>query len=289
MANPRFLIAALALLLAVVGAGLARAEGDGVDHVTLMEGELAPGASRVYQLKFGEGDLRRGWLFALVGQVHAGAAELTLLDPTGQPAAQWRWEPADATRWDGIAIPRDGEYRLRVASAGAAGLRYSLYYDQSCFCAGKKLPLEGGVVIFQGSAAPGSPVEAYLMTEGELETSVQVAYRSGEAGRWPADYRVLPVEPQAGTRGDGSARQESLAFTAESPDPYYLIVQSRKGTGGITFLAQEGTAGAVTGLVETGTAPQSWLLWVAGAAAGVALVALGMAARAWRARAKATR
>src|SRR5262245_41917302 len=177
----RLLIAALALLVALVGARLARAEDGGVDHVTLMEGELAPGASRVYQLKFGEGDLRRGWLFALVGQVRAGAAELTLLDPAGQPAAQWRWEPTNAPRWDGIAIPRDGEYRLRVASAGAEALRYSLYYDQSCFCAGKKLPLEGGVVVFQASAAPGSPVEAFLLTEGGMETSVQVAYRSGVA------------------------------------------------------------------------------------------------------------
>src|SRR5262249_56566539 len=113
----------------------------------------------------------------------AGAAELTLLDRAGQPAAQWRWEPTDAPRWDGIAIPRDGQYRLRVASAGAAALRYTLYYDQSCFCAGKKLPLEGGVVIFQGSAALGSPVEAYLMTEGAMVTSVQVAYRSRVAGR----------------------------------------------------------------------------------------------------------
>jgi hypothetical protein len=284
MADRRFLIVALALLLAMIGAGPARAEEGGVDHVTLMEGQLAPGASRVYRLKFGEGDLRRGWLFALVGQVRAGAAELTLLDPAGQPAGQWRWEAADTSRWDGIAIPRDGEYRLRVASVGAAELRYSLYYDQSCFCAGKKLPLEGGVVIFQASAAAGSPVEAFLLTEGDLETSVQVAYRTGAAGHWPADYRVLPVEPQLDTRGDSSSRQESLAFTAESPDPYYLIVQSRKGTGGVSFLAQEGGANGNSGLVQAAPASQSWLLWVAGAAAVVAVVALGLAGLAWRAR-----
>jgi hypothetical protein len=283
MGYRRFLIAALALLL-FGGAALAHAEENGVDHVTLMEGELAPGALRVYRVKFGEGDLRRGWLFALVGQVRAGAAELTLLDPTGQPAAQWRWEATDTPRWDGIAIPRDGEYRLRVASVGAATLRYVLYYDQSCFCAGKKLPLEGGVVIFQGSAAPGSPVEAWLATEGAMETSIQVAYRSAPAGRWPVDYRLLPVVPRLDTRGNDSFRQESLAFTAESPDPYYLIVQSRKGTGGISFLSQEGTAGGATGLVRAAPARQGWLLWVAAVAAGVAILALGLAARAWRAR-----
>jgi hypothetical protein len=285
MGYRRLLIATLGLLLVIIGIGPARAQEGGVDHVTLMEGELAPGASRVYQLKFGEGDLRRGWLFALVGQVRAGAAELVLLDPAGQAAGQWRWESADTSRWEGLAIPRDGEYRLRVASVGVAALRYSLYYDQSCFCAGKKLPLEGGVVIFQASAASGSPVEAYLMTEGDMQTSVQVAYRTGAAGRWPADYRVLPVEPQLDTRGDGSSRQESLTFTAESPDPYYLIVQSRKGTGGISFLAQEGDSSGTNGLVQTVPASQGWLLWLAGAAAGVAVVALGMAARAWRARA----
>jgi hypothetical protein len=98
---------------------------------------------------------------------------------------------------------------------------------------------------------------------------------------------VLPVEPQLDTRGDSSSRQELLTFTAESSDPYYLIVQSRKGIGGISFLAQDGGsggAGDATGLVQTAPPPQRWLLWVAGAAIGVALVALGMAARAWRRR-----
>jgi hypothetical protein len=281
MRHRRFLIAVLALLLALLGASTARAEEGGVDHVTLMEGELAPGAARVYRLKFGEGDLRQGWLFALAGQVRAGAAELSLLDPAGKPAAQWRWEVTDAPRWDGIAIPRDGEYRLRVASAGATALHYTLYYDQSCFCAGKKLPLEGGVVIFQGSAAAGSPVEAWLATDRSMETSIQVAYRSAPAGRWPNDYRLLTVAPHLDTQGDGSFRQESLAFTAESPDTYYLIVQSRKGTGSISFLAQEGGADSARLLAQAAPARQDWLLWVAAAAAIVALVAMGLAARVW--------
>jgi hypothetical protein len=277
----RFLIAVLVLML-TCGAGMTRAEGSGVDHVTLMEGELAPGTSRVYRLKFGEGDLRRGWLFALVGQVRAGTADITLLDPASQPAAQWRWDAMDAPRWDGVAIPRDGEYRLRVASAGTATLRYTLYYDQSCFCAGKKLPLEGGVVIFQGSAAPGAQVEAWLATEGGLETSTQVAYRSRPAGRWPDDYRLLPVVPHLDTPGGDSFRQESLSFTAESSDPYYVIVQGRKGTGGINFLAQEGTAEGASGLAQAARASQNWLLWIVATAVGVAVVALALAARAWR-------
>jgi hypothetical protein len=284
MGYRRSLIVVLALLIACGGVA-ARAEEGGVDHVTLMEGELAPGAARVYRLKFGEGDLRQGWLFALAGQVRAGAAELTLLDPAGKPAAQWRWEVTEAPRWDGIAIPRDGEYRLRVASAGATALRYTLYYDQSCFCAGKKLPLEGGVVIFQGSAAAGSPVEAWLATDSSMETSVQVAYRSGPAGRWPDDYRLLPVAPHLDTQGDGSFRQESLAFTAESPDSYYLIVQSRKGTGGISFLAQEGGADSAPLVAQAAPARQDWLLWLAAGASIVALIALGLAARVWVRRA----
>jgi hypothetical protein len=274
-------------LLACIGAATARAADGGVDHVTLMEGELAPGASRVYQLKFGEGALRQGWLFGLVGQIRAGAAELTLLDPGGKPAAQWRWETTEAPRWDGLAIPRDGDYSLRVASVGAAPLRYALYYDQSCFCVGKKMPLEGGVVIFQGSAAPGTPVEAWLGINGSMETSVQVAYRSAPAGRWPDDYRLLPITPHLDTQGD-SFRQESIAFTADTPDPYYVIVQSRTGTGGISFLTQEGGSAqpAAGGLA----APLSgdWLLLVAAAAGVVALVSLALAARIWLRRRPAT-
>jgi hypothetical protein len=281
MRYPRLLIVAL-LLLSFGGAATPARGADGdVDHVTLMEGELAPGATRIYQLKFGEGALRQGWLFGVAGQIRAGVADLTLLDPAGRAAAQWHWEATDAPRWDGLAIPRDGDYRLRIASAGTAALRYSLYYDQSCFCAGKKIPLEGGVVIFQGSAAAGTPVEAWLGMPSSVETSVQVAYRSAPAGRWPDDYRILSVTPQLDAQSDESFRQESIAFTAEAPDPYYVIVQSRKGTGGISFLTQAGPA-------ESGNNPAPerpvWLLSVAAAAAAVALVALGMAARSWMRR-----
>jgi len=267
-------VLALGLMLATASA---RGAGGGVDHVTLIEGELAPGTSRVYDLKFGEGPLRRGWLFALVGQVSAGTAGLTLLDPGGQPAAEWRWEATTAPRWDGLTLPSDGEYRLRVTSDSDAALRYTLYYDQSCFCAGKKMPLEGGVVIFQGSAPAGAPVEAWLGMDSSMETSVQVAYRAAPAGRWPDDYQQISVVPSSETQDDGRFLQESLAFTAASSDPYYVIVQSRKGTGGISFLTQEGTA-ADTGVLARGPV---WLLAIAGAAAAAALAALGMAGRVW--------
>jgi hypothetical protein len=258
----------------------ARAD-DGVDHVTLMEGELAPGAARVYRLKFGEGDLRQGWLFALVGQIRSGAADLTLLGPDMKPAAEWHWDTTGAPRWDGIAIPRDGAYSLRVASRGGSGLRYTLYYDQSCFCAGKKLPLEGGVVIFQGSARAGAPVEAWLAMDKGLQTHVQVAYRSTPAGRWPDDYRLLAVQPHLDTQSTDTYRQESIAFTAASADPYYLIVQSDGGTGSISFLTQEGTDDGQAALVpDAPPARLPWLLALA-AAAVVAISVLTLAARAW--------
>jgi hypothetical protein len=262
---------ALGLMIGVAPAGAA----DGVDHVTLIEGQLAPGAARVYDLKFGEGPLRRGWLFGLVGQVHAGVADLTLLDPGGQPAAQWRWDATAQPRWDGLTLPSDGDYRLSVASAGEQALRYTFYYDQSCFCAGKKMPIEGGVVIFQGSAPAGTPVEAWLGMDSSVETSVQVAYLAAPAGRWPADYQQLDVAPSVDTQDDGRFTQVSLAFTAVSPEPYYIIVQSRKGTGGISFLTQAGT-----GVSDQVRSP-SWLLAVTGVAAVLALAALGMAARVW--------
>jgi hypothetical protein len=271
----------LGLLLACCFVQPARADDGGVDHVTLMEGRLAPGASRVYRLKFGEGDLRQGWLFGLVGQIHSGAADLTLLGPDMKPAAQWHWDTTDAPRWDGIAIPRDGAYSLRVASGGSAELRYTLYYDQSCFCAGKKVPLEGGVVIFQGSASAGAPVEAWLAMDKGMQTHVQLAYRSAPAGRWPDDYRLLPIQPHIDTQDTDTYRQESIAFTAASADPYYLIVQSDSGTGTISFLTQEGTDDGQAALAPVASANRlPWLLGLA-AAAAMAIGVLVLAARAW--------
>jgi hypothetical protein len=72
---------------------------------------------------------------------------------------------------------------------------------------------------------------------------------------------------------DGRFRQEAVRFTAASPEPYYIIVKSRKGTGVISFLAQEGVA-------EPAGAP-IWLLVATGVAVVVSLAALGMALRAW--------
>jgi hypothetical protein len=273
MKRMRCLAALLALGL-MIGVARARA-ADGVDHVTLIEGQLAPGAARVYDLKFGEGPLRRGWLFGLVGQVHTGTADLTLLDPGGQPAARWRWDAATQPRWDGLTLPSDGDYRLSVANAGQQALRYTLYYDQSCFCAGKKMPIEGGVVIFQGSAPAGAPVEAWLGMDSDVEASVQVAYRAAPSGRWPADYQLLDVAPSVDTQDDGRFTQISLAFTAVTSEPYYIIVQSRKGTGGISFLTQVATDDA-----QQARNP-SWLLVVTAVAVVMALATLGMAARVW--------
>jgi hypothetical protein len=200
---------------------------------------------------------------------------LTLLDPTGAAAGHWRWEAGDITRWEGLTLPRDGDYRVRVASVGAEALRYTLYYDQSCFCAGKKMPLEGGVVIFQGSAAASTPVEAWLGINDGMQITSQVAYRNAPAGRWPDDYRMFDVTSQTDIQSD-TFRQDSLAFTTVSSDPYFIVVRSTKGTGGISFLAQESNR---ADLAATRSAPAGnvWLLYVAAAAGAVALAALALA------------
>jgi hypothetical protein len=111
-----------------------------------------------------------------------------------------------------------------------------------------------------------------------MDASVQVAYRATPAGRWPADYQLLDVAPSSDIQDDGRFLQESIAFTAVSSDPYYIIVQNRKGIGGISFLAQEGVAADAGGQARG----PIWLLAIAGAAVAVALAALGMAVRARR-------
>jgi hypothetical protein len=261
----------LAIIPALAGLSPARAS-DGIDHVTLMQGELAPGAAHTYPLAFSEGPLRRGWLFALVGQIHTGLADLTLVGPDGTPAAHWRWEASAAPRWDGLALPADGAYRLRVENAAASVLRYTLYYDQSCFCISKKLPLEGGVILFRGSAKPGQQVEAWLAIPTGMEVSTQVAYRSAEGGRWPDDYRLVPATMQTDTQNGDTYRQESISFTADSPDPYYLIVEGRKGTGTVSFVAQAGTDASQPPITRLAPEGRSTALALAAAAALVALI-----------------
>ena len=271
----RSLLYGVGLVFALAFAGMAPAHAaDGVDHVTLIEGELAPGAARTYQLVFAEGDLRAGWLFALVGQVQAGIADLTLIGPGGEQASHWRWTPTAAPRWDGIALPRDGAYSLRIGSAGDAALRYTLYYDQSCFCSGKKLPLEGGVIIFQASAAPGTRLESFLAMDTTMDTSVQLAYRAAPAGRWPDDYRILPVTARNDTRSGDTYHQESITFKADTADPYYVIVQSRKGTGTVSFVTEEASGDADSLIDRIRSDAPDPLLLIAALAGATAIVAL---------------
>ncbi len=115
-----------------------------------------------------------------------------------------------------------------------------------------------------------------------METSVQVAYRTAPAGRWPADYQMLDADLGNDVQDDGRYRQEAVRFTAASPEPYYIIVKSSKGTGPISFLAQEGVAAP--------PGPPVWLLVVTGIAVVVSFAALGLALRAWfRSRGSVTR
>jgi hypothetical protein len=227
------------LVLLAMPIGLAPAHGaTGIDHATVIQDTLAPGQKQQYALQFSEGPLREGWLFALVGRIWAGSADLTLLTPTGEVAGFWRWAASDALRWEGVALPQDGEYQLQVASVGTEALRFSIYYDQSCFCAEKPLPLVGGVAIFHGSAAVGSRVEARLSATPEVALDVQVAYRVTPRGQWPNDYQLVEIWREQAVQSADGVNEEIISFTAASDDPFYMIVRSPMATETVRFAAQ---------------------------------------------------
>ncbi len=183
----------LAVLLGIGLAGSAAAPGTPMDHFQVVAGTLTPQESRASVLGFDGGPLVGGWVFLLVARVQGTAIEATLLIQN-QSVASWTVPPSD-TWVTTVRLPQDGLYDLLLRNPGVTDVTFAFYYDQSCNCAGKALPVEfpHGLMIFNVDTRGPTGLYAQFNEPAALKVRITAAVLANERALWPTDFHALAV------------------------------------------------------------------------------------------------
>jgi hypothetical protein len=203
-------------------------EEPGFGHLTVDVADLAPGQTKSYHLDPSNDEgmitLSKGWVFGVYGGLQGnGTGRLNVfLYHEGVSVANWTWLPgyhANTTR-----LYFTGEYEIRVQNPGNQTARYALYYDQSCNCKGKLIPLPGGWNLFNYDLPAGRKVELGfpLMRNAEVRGSLATLESATDA-RWPQDFTVLK---QAQTKGP---EWLNFTFIPARAQRYYVYVEAVQG------------------------------------------------------------
>lgn len=230
-----------ALLVLLLLAPVAAAHGGHeAEHVNPARIDLAPGASNTTELTFtegmGNGSFEAGWVFVLNAILIPGSAPATVELHVGHEVALGRavatfTVQAGPTQRFTAAMPETGVYSIVVRNPSVAQNTSLLYFfDQSCNCAGKPIPVElpAGLVLFNVDVPRPSTWKATFPEPPVHRLSVVLATRENPNSSWPQDFRVLQRSDQAVLRdvGAGPARLHELTWTADQPGRYYFFVQS---------------------------------------------------------------
>lgn len=121
-------------------------EGTYWTHIDPWSVALAPGESVNRTLAFSGTPLRADWHLLFAGQAD-GALEMRLTGPDTDSV--WIW-PAGELHFE--RLPATGFYDLRIANDGDTPVNATLYYDNTCDCIGKSLPVTPGGVWFNEPA-----------------------------------------------------------------------------------------------------------------------------------------
>ncbi len=156
MAGRRVRVAALLLLsmfaVPVAAHGGEHVCGDplaGLNHLRIWEETLAAGESAQALGIFDGCPLRAGWWMAVWMEAPEGFA-LTI-EHENQDLGTW-----DMQGYAHVQLPVDGfpEFTVTASQPGT----FRLYFDQTCACTGKGIPINGGSAWFNVEAAAGETV-----------------------------------------------------------------------------------------------------------------------------------
>jgi hypothetical protein len=216
------------VLVLLVPSVQAHGGAGGFGHLNVDVAKLAPGANKTYHLNpatMGENvTLTRDWIFGVYAGVQGGAAtrlEVRLL-AANVTQASWTWTAGyhgNTTR-----LRYTGEYDLTVRNPTNRTTEYAFYYDQSCNCLGKLIPLPGGFVLFNYDlpkdrrAFVGFP----LVAGGRAQASV-ATLTPGSPGVWPDDFHVLQNHEAA------APKWLNVTFKTQAADRYYVFVHALEG------------------------------------------------------------
>lgn len=220
------LVICLAFLAPTGSAHMGHCEGseDELCHISVTVQDLAPGQEHTYKLHSERvgGDFPEGWIVTAFGGIQGNGAVIVNLTTGNETLQQWTWT-AGGFHSNSTRIERTGHYELRLRNTGAETVRYGFYYDQSCNCAYKVIPLPGGFVLFNYDLPAGRDVSVGFPTIEGWHVRAKLAKLTNDSGEWPRDYDVLWTAEQ---KNKGWLY---LNFTSGFQGTHYVFVEALEG------------------------------------------------------------
>jgi hypothetical protein len=217
LAAAAFLLSAWAPIITAHG------DGPGFRHLSVEVRHLNASESRDLPLASDEGPFREGWVFIVYGGVEGPAPVVVNLTFGDVVVEQWVWVPGDYHK-NTTRLKHSGEHHLTFWNPSSnASTRYVLYYDQSCNCEAKSIPLPGGFVLFNYDLPAGRDVLVAFPSLPNWTLRGAVATLDGAGTRWPDDFTLLT---NATVSGRGWL---NFTFTTPHETRYYVFVEAVDG------------------------------------------------------------
>lgn len=172
----------------------------GFPHVNPKTVTLAEGQNETVRIAFEGGAFTAGWTF-LLNAVHEPADENDTapldveLRQRGETVESWTLEAVDGPQHLHGRFTETAEAELVFSNPGPGNGSYTFFYDMSCECLGKPIPVEvpNGVVVFRVDIGAGETWKAVFPKPPVHDLEITMAKRTDERSRWPQDFQVMRV------------------------------------------------------------------------------------------------
>ncbi len=226
------LLCALVLAAGATSADHPADESGALDHLNVKIEDVEGGDThRVPIQSTTHGDLRAGWIYILYGHVDGNHSLHVELEMNGTKVDEFTWS-AGTFNTNTTKIQETGPHELAITNPGNSTARYAFYYDQSCNCDGKQIPLPGGVVMFNYPFPADTPVQLSYPIALDWHVKGTLATHDDEltTAQWPADFEILE-EKEAQGPGAGQTGQNWLNFTfqTDKQQMYYVHIEALHG------------------------------------------------------------
>lgn len=227
MARARIVLP-IALVLALVGSlpttSADHPDEDPLMHLNVDVQDLGPGQSISRPIESPEGPLRKGWVYIIYGGVEGNHTVTAELIAGNETTATFVWEPG-AFHQNSTKIQKTGAHHLVLTNTGNETVRYAFYYDQSCNCAGKLIPLAGGFVLFNYDLPADTDVDLRFPLIETWELKGQVAWHDPDTptAAWPHDFEIIK---EGSFAGKGWI---DLSFRTDQRGTYYVFLEALQG------------------------------------------------------------
>ena len=195
-------------------------------HLCVDVQDLAPGETKVRGLTSPEGPLRAGWIYIIYGGVQGNGSVIAELRSDNASVERFVWTQGQFHQ-NSTKIQVTGNHTLHLTNPSETeSVRYAFYYDQSCNCIGKLIPLHGGFVLFNYVFPEGRTAHFDLFVYDARHTlhgAVATHDESLPTAHWPDDFAILDEKTVTGRAW------LNFSIVPEETGTYYVFLEALAG------------------------------------------------------------